>query len=79
VAGVDVPVERVVADVELPVGEPAVERRIRGVERRRRRHVPVDGLCGAQPERLRIVDAGLEHLVVGTHRRSFHSPTAGQH
>jgi hypothetical protein len=67
VASVDVAVQRVVADVQLAVGEPAEERWARRVQRPARGPVPVDGLRGLQPERLRIVEAGPPLRLVPAH------------
>lgn len=61
-----VPVERVERGVQLPVREPAVERRLRRVERPRRRTGPVDRLRGFEPETLRVFEAPLVRL--GVHR-----------
>jgi hypothetical protein len=67
-ARVDVPVERVVADVEPPVGEPPVEGRVGVVERAGGGDIPVDSPCCLQPEGLGVLGAGPEDVFVRTHR-----------
>ena len=54
VAGLDVPVQAVVGHVQLAVGEPLVERRVRVVEHGRERLVPVQGSRLLGPERVRV-------------------------
>ena len=54
-AHLHVPVERVRADVEGPIGEPPVDGRVRIVEGPRGRRDPVDRLRGAQPERVGVI------------------------
>jgi hypothetical protein len=66
-AGVDVPVHRVVAGVQLPVREPAVERLPVAVEDPRRRPRPVDGRGGRGPEAVRVGEALLVRVAVGAH------------
>jgi hypothetical protein len=66
-AGVDVAVQGVVAHVELAVGEPAGERGAAVVERAGRAPGPVDRGGGLEPEPLRVLDAGPEHVVVLAH------------
>jgi hypothetical protein len=62
-AGVDVPIDTVVGDVQHPVGEPLVERRIGVVEDRRERDIPLQATRLLGPERVRIP------LCVGVCRR----------
>ena len=54
VAGLDVPVQAVVGHVEPAVGEPLVERRVRVVQHRRERLVPVQGSRLLGPEGVRV-------------------------
>ena len=63
----DMAVDRVEADVELAVGEPAIDRRIRIVDGFRRFGDPVDMALGLlEPESLGILgDAGHDLVVVG--------------
>src|ERR1044072_4289850 len=63
----DVPVERVVAGVELGVGKPAVHRRRGVVQDPARRDGPVDRTGGIPPEALGIVQAPPELLPVASH------------
>ena len=59
-AGLDVAVQRVGAGVEFPVGEPAVERRVRVVEDLLRLPRPGHRAGGVGPEGRRVGDAGVE-------------------
>ncbi len=63
----DMAVDRVVADVELAVGEPAIDRRIRIVDGLRRFGDPVDVVPGLlEPEPLGVLgDAGHDVVVAG--------------
>ncbi len=69
-ARVQVPVDRVVAEVGLAADEPAPERRVRVVEDALRRLVPVDRPGLFRPERLRLLHGLAIQLVVGRHRAS---------
>lgn len=60
----DVPVQRVVAGVQLPVGKPPVEGRRPGVQHLARRPAPGDGLGRLRPEVLGIGDAAGEGVSV---------------
>ena len=60
-AGGDVPVDGVEAGVQLPVGEPVVERRFAAVDCLGGRGGPVDVLCDLEPEGIRVADG----LLVG--------------
>ena len=62
--GVDVPVDGVVADVELGIGIPPVERRARVVEDAFGRGHPVDAASGFAPERLRVAQARVVDALV---------------
>ena len=53
-AGLDVPVKAVVGHVQLAVGEPLVERRVRVVEHGRERLVPVQRARLLGPEHIRV-------------------------
>ena len=68
---VDVPVDRVVAGVELAACEPASERRRVRVEDALRRDVPVERARGLAPEALGVVDAA---PVDGVEARRTHAP-----
>jgi hypothetical protein len=62
-AGLDVAVQAVVRHVQLAVGEPLVERRVRVVEDRRERLVPVQLARLLGPEFIRIkLGPGVERL-----------------
>ena len=63
-----VPVQRVEAGVEDPVGEPAVKRGVRGVKHRGGCLVPVDLLGCLTPEIVGIGQAPVEHFRVAAHR-----------
>ena len=63
----DVPVQRVEAGVQHPVGKPPVERRIRVVKHRRGCPVPVDRPRRLTPETLGIGQAAAEHFAVSAH------------
>ena len=52
--GFDMAVDGVVAGVDPRIGEPLVKRGVAVIERTGRSGVPVDRLCGIQPERLGV-------------------------
>ena len=68
-AAVDVAVQRVGAGVELAVGEPAVERRVRVVEDLLRLPRPGHRAGGVGPEGRGVGDAGVEQFAVAAHTR----------
>jgi len=52
--GVDMPVEAIIARIDLGPGEPAAQGRIAVIEHRVPTLFPMDGLCGLSPEGFRI-------------------------
>ena len=64
-AGFDVAVKRVVADVEFAVGEPAVQRCARIVERAGGLGVPVDSLCRFEPKGFAVLHCAARGGFVG--------------
>src|SRR5207244_7232903 len=63
----DVAVEAIVAGVELPAGEPPIERRVGAVEHFFPGFDPVNSPCGFGPESLRIVERPAVDIIDATH------------
>jgi hypothetical protein len=67
VAGVDVAVDRVVADVEAGAGEPTMKRRAAGIEHAVPRAIPADRGAGLGPERVGLGQRAGVGVVVARH------------